>query len=40
MSVNWPVVIIRLVDGFLYGTGFLFAIIFWVKFIHAFIIKG
>ena len=29
MSINWPVVLIRLLDGALYGTGFILAVIFW-----------
>jgi hypothetical protein len=29
MSINWPVVLVRLVDGALYGTGFILAVFFW-----------
>jgi hypothetical protein len=30
MEINWLVVLIRLFDGVLYGTGFALAIMFWV----------
>lgn len=28
-DVNWCVVVLRLVDGFLYGTGFVIALLCW-----------
>ena len=30
MEINWPIVALRIVDGFLYGTGFVMAMAFWL----------
>lgn len=29
IQINWLVVALRLVDGFLYGTGFVAALLLW-----------
>jgi len=30
MSINWPIVAIRVLDGFCYGSGFIAAVMMWV----------
>jgi len=34
MEINWHVVLIRLLDGFLYGTGFILGLLFWLMFLR------
>jgi hypothetical protein len=34
MEVNWTVVLLRIIDGVLYGTGFIFAVLCWVWFVE------
>lgn len=35
MAINWTVVALRIADGFLYGTGFVMALVIWLGFIKA-----
>lgn len=34
LEINWPIVALRVIDGWLYGTGFVLALLIWYGFIN------